>query len=71
MLLSIKITTKGIKKIGTIASRTDQNKPNRKLALIVNSNLAFGLARMYIAYRSFSKNANKDIHVFKDEKKCL
>ena len=68
---SIKITTKGIKKIGTIASKTDQNKPDRKLALIVNSNLAFGLARMYIVYRSFSKNANKNIRVFKDEKNAF
>ena len=68
---SIKITTKGIKKIGTIASKTDQNKPDRKLALIVNSNLAFGLARMYIVYRSFSKNANKNIRVFKNEKNAF
>ena len=64
---SLKLTTEGIKTISTIASTTDTKDINKKLALIVSSNLAFGLARMYEAYRSFSKNANKEIHVFKDE----
>jgi len=64
----VKLTTEGIKNIGHIASTTDINEVNRKLAFIVSSNLAFGLARMYEAYRSFSKNANKEIRVFKTEK---
>lgn len=63
----IKLTTEGIKVIGAIASTTDTQDINKKLALIVSSNLAFGLARMYEAYRSFSKNANKEIRVFKNE----
>ena len=63
----LKLTNEGIKIIGTIASTTDTKGINKKLALIVSSNLAFGLARMYEAYRSFSKNANKEIRVFKDE----
>lgn len=63
----LKLTTKGIKTIGTIASNTDTKEINKKLALIVSSNFAFGLARMYEAYRSFSKNANKEIRVFKNE----
>ena len=68
---SFKLTTKGIKTIGEIASTTDKKEINRKLALIVNSNLAFGLARMYEAYRSFSKSANKEIRVFKNEKNAF
>lgn len=64
---SLKLTTEGIKTIGTIASTTDTKEINKKLALIVSSNLAFGLARMYEAYRSFSKNSNKEIRVFKNE----
>lgn len=65
---SIKLTTEGIKNIGLIASATDHNDVNRKLALIVSSNLAFGLARMYMAYRSFTKKSNKEVRVFKTEK---
>jgi len=64
----IKLTTEGIKSIGLIASSTDQNEVNRKLAFIVSSNLAFGLARMYEAYRGFSKKSHKEIRIFKNEK---
>ena len=64
----IKLTTKGIKKIGQIASMTDHISTNRKLAFIVSSNLAFGLARMYEIYRSFSAKALKEIRIFKTKK---
>ena len=64
----MKLTTEGIKTIGQIASTTDHNEINRKLAIIVSSVVAFGIARMYEAYRSFSKKANKEIRVFKTEK---
>ncbi len=65
---AVKLTTEGIKNIGVIASTTDNNEINRKLAIIVSSSLAYGLARMYEAYRSFSKNAHKEIRIFKTEK---
>lgn len=68
---SIKLTPKGINTLGTLASKTDPNQPNKKLAIIVNSNLAFGLARMYVTYRSFSLKASKDIRIFKNEKDAL
>lgn len=64
----IKVTSDAIKNISQIASKTDKQESNRKLALIVCSNLAFGLARMYEIYRGFSKNAYKKIRVFKNEK---
>lgn len=66
-ITKLKLTSEGIKTIGTIASTTDTERTDKKLALIVSSNLAFGLARMYQAYRSFSKKANKEIRVFKNE----
>jgi len=65
-ITKLKLTSSGIKTIGTIASSTDSENINKKLALIVSSNLAFGLARMYQAYRSFAKSANKEIRVFKN-----
>jgi len=66
-ITGIKLTTNGIKHISSIASSSDKNRANTKLALIVSSNLAFGLARMYEAYRSMSKNINKEIRVFKNK----
>lgn len=68
---NIKFTTEGIKSIGQIASATDQAGKDKKLALIVNSKLAYGLARMYEAYRSFSKKSKKVIRIFKNKEDAL
>lgn len=68
---TIKFTTKGIKEIGRIASLTDDIKTNGKLAFIVSSNLAYGLLRMYEAYRYIKSKPNKEIRVFKNEKDAL
>lgn len=65
---NIKLTTDGIKNIGLIAAATDHIEVNRKLAIIVSSNLAFGIASMYKAYRGFSNNSHKEIRVFKTKK---
>lgn len=64
----VKLTTEGIKTISQIAASTDKTEINRKLAIIVSSPVAYGLARMYMAYRSFSKKAQKEISLFKNEK---
>ena len=63
-----KLTTEGIKTIGQIASSSDKDDVKRKLAIIVTSTLAYGLTSMYKAYRSFSKQAQKEINIFKNEK---
>ncbi len=67
----VRLTVDGIKKMGEIASTADREDVKTKLAIIVNSNLAFGLARMYQVYRSFSPNANKETRVFKKEGDAL
>ena len=61
----LKITTKGITRIGQIAVKTDQLDIETKLAIIVSSSLAYGLARMYAIYRNFTPNNNKQIRIFK------
>ena len=63
----IKLTTDGLKRIGSVASTTDSKEINTKLAFIVSSNLAYGLVRMYEVLRTFSKNSTKTIRVFKKE----
>jgi len=63
-LTSIGLTNGGIKAIAQIASATDQTDVKTKLALIVKSPLAFGLARMYQTYRSLNPRANKESRVF-------
>ncbi len=63
---TIKLTTEGIKRIGEIAVKTDQVYIKTKLAIVVSSPLAYGLARMYEAYRNFAPNPNKEIQVFNE-----
>lgn len=70
-LSHFQLTTEGIKKIGLIASSSDQDDVDRKLAIIVNSNLVFGFAKMYTAYRNLSKQSSKKIHVFKSQTKAF
>lgn len=71
MITKIKFTTEGIKTIGQIATTTDRKDKHKKLAFVVSSNLAFGLARMYEAYRSLSKKSNKQIRIFKNKQDAL
>ena len=65
------LTLEGIKNIAKLASKNDQNKIKRKLALIVNSNVAYGLARMYESYRNLTRSANKEIRAFKEENEAF
>ncbi|HEY9050324.1 MAG TPA: hypothetical protein VIQ03_02190 [Gammaproteobacteria bacterium] len=67
----INLSVEGIKKVGEIASTADREDVKTKCAIVVNSNLAFGLARMYQVYRSFSPRANKELRVFKKGKDAL
>ena len=53
--------------IGSVASTTDNKEINTKLAVIVSSNLAYGLVKMYEALRAYSNNSTKTIRAFKKE----
>jgi len=52
--------------LGRIAQRTDQPAVQTKLAIVISSTLAFGLAQMYITYRNLAPNSNKQLNVFKN-----
>lgn len=66
-----KLSLKGLKNIGKIASSTDKYRIKTKLAFIVSSDLAFNLVRLYATYRNFGKSTNKKIRVFKTESDAL
>lgn len=68
---SIKLTPKGLKRIGRIASKTDKHKPNSKLALVVSSGTAFNLARIYASFRNLQNDTNKEIRIFRDEVEAM
>ena len=68
---SFKLTTDGLRNIGSIAANTDSHDAVTKLAIIVPSKFAYGLARMYEVYRSFSNKSTKNIHIFRNETDAL
>ena len=70
-ITSIKLTPKGLKRIGRIASKTDQYKFNSKLALVVSSGAAFNLARIYASFRNIQNGTNKEIRIFKSEVEAM
>ncbi len=66
--ISVKID--GFLELGRVAAKTDHLFVDKKLALVVGSNLAFGLANMYVAYRNMGIKSCKTIRVFKNEDKA-
>ncbi len=69
-ITSIKLTMEGLKRMGQLAATTDNQNYRRKLAFIVRSTRAYGLLNIYIAFRSRSKHANKDIKAFINEREA-
>jgi len=63
---NVRLTINGLINIGLIASNIDYLFIHKKLALIVNSNLVFGFARMYESYRNMGIKSSKKIRVFKN-----
>lgn len=65
---SFELTSRGIKALAQIASHADAPDVRTKLAIIVDTNLAFGLGRMYEAYRHSVPGSAKEVRIFRN---CL
>jgi hypothetical protein len=68
---SFKLSTQGIMKLVQIAATMDAQGVKTKLAIVVNNPLAFGLGRMYGAYRSLVPGGLKDVRVFMNNRDAL
>lgn len=64
---NIHLSAGGLRRIGVIAAKTDSTDMVTKVALIVSSDLAYGLAVIYCACRSVLTNSNKTMRIFKKE----
>jgi hypothetical protein len=65
------LSTNGIRQLAQIAAKTDVQGTKTKLAIITGSLMAFGLGRMYEAYRSLLPRVSKDVRVFKNHREAL
>ena len=63
---NINLSKKSMTTLSKIAQQTDRQDVQTRLAIIVSSPLAFGLARMYVAYRNLLQYTNKELKVFKN-----
>lgn len=61
------LSIRGLLAIGRIAAQAEKRIPSKKMALIIDSDFAIGLANMYIFYRNMGDESRKKIAVFKQE----
>ena len=61
-----KLSTKGLRTLVQIAAGGDVREIGTRLAIIVSSPFAYGLARMYETYRSFVPSVSKEVRIFKN-----
>ena len=59
------LSISGIQRLVEIAATADARGVKTKLAIVVNTPVAYSLARMYQVYRSFIPGASKVLRVFK------
>jgi len=62
------ISLSGLKKLAQLAIKSDGKDPNRKLAILMQSNLGYGLAKIYQIYRDLIKRSGKKVRVYKQVK---
>jgi hypothetical protein len=66
----LKLSITALIELGKIASKFD--KPtDTKLAIVVNSSLAYGLARMYGIYRNHNPQSRKEAQVFRSKLEAM
>jgi len=63
----IKITIKGLLKIGQVATSNNAKENNMRMALLLKPGNSFSLARLYIFYRNMGRTDRKKISVFMNE----
>jgi len=67
-----KLTTQGLIQLTQVAFNIDHDRTQvTRIAIVVNSILAFGMARMYEIYRSFSPKNKKKLRVFREINEAL
>ena len=65
------LSLSGVKKLAKLAVTSDGKDPNRKLAILMQSNLGYGLGKIYQIYRNVIKRSGKKVRVYKQVKAAL
>jgi hypothetical protein len=70
-VIDFQLSTEGIKNLVQTAAKTDVQQIKTKLAIIVSLPIAYGLGRMYEAYRTLTSRQSKEVRVFKNYRDAL
>jgi hypothetical protein len=61
-----RLSTSGIRRLAHMSVDADVQGVKTRLAIVVSSSLAYGLGRMYVAYRDLVPGGVKEVNIFKD-----
>lgn len=64
-------TTDRVRDLAKLSARMDAGVDSSKFAIVASEELAFGLGRMYQAYREMSEGSTKEVGVFRSMKDAL
>lgn len=66
-----KLTSRGLLHIAQLAATSDKKDHPSKLAIVVNTIISHGFAKIYETYRRFTPRNKKIVRVFKSKKDAL
>lgn len=66
-----KLTSKGLLRIAQLAATSDKKEHPSKLAIVVNTIISHGFAKIYETYRRFTPKNKKTVRVFKSRNDAL
>jgi len=61
-----RLSTEGLRMLVKVAAEGDVQGLKTRLAIVVGSPFAYGLARVYEAYRTLVPSLHKEVHVFRN-----
>jgi len=67
----IEMDSHHIQNLARTAARMDEKTSNSRLAIVVATDLLFGLSRMFQAYRELNRQSSKDVGVFRTIEEAL
>ena len=67
----MELSLSGVRQLARLAIKSDSNDPDRKLAILMQSNLGYALAKLYQFYRHLIKRSGKKARVYKNVKAAL
>jgi len=68
---NIDVSTAGLEAVAALASSMDDAAQKSRFAIVVGSNLSYGLSRMYESFRSLNESSVREVEVFRNMDEAL